>query len=147
MTAAHSGGELFELGRGRVARRERPRSLGARPRESSRAVGLLERSAGGAPAISKVTSHARAAAHRRQKIQYLDHSCRYLENERGQRLPVAEAARQATSWDAPHYTYRPGVKRKGRYSTQVVVSFPAGTDPRVVEYVARGFAMEHFAGH
>lgn len=133
---------IFELDRGRVARPQR----GGRS-ASRQARGLYERSAPGAAVICKITSHAKSPRTRRQRIKYLAHGCDHLENERGSRLTVAEAAKESRNWCPPQRSYGPHSGRHARYSAQVTISFPAGTDPKVVEFVARNFAKENFAGH
>ena len=135
---------IFERAPGRVARPEGPGRRRGRPRHSSPARGVFERSAEGCAAIAKVTSHAKSPAKRAQRIAYLAHGSDYVENELGQRLKVSDAAEASRDWENPTRAYHPTSGRAARYSTQLVVSFPAGTDPRVVEFVAREFAAHNF---
>ena len=70
--AAGVHGAIFETRRGRVARRARPVTLGGGSRKAA-ARGLYERSAEGAPAFVKVTSHSKSASHRQQRIELPEH--------------------------------------------------------------------------
>lgn len=100
--------------------------------------------ANGAPEVMvKISGHTKGADHVAAHLDYISRNGKIeLEDERGEVLKGKTAVRGlAKDWSQDQ-----GKRRKNtRDTTSIVLSMPAGTDPKDVKNAARAFAQEQFS--
>ena len=107
----------------------------------------LARVARRAPEVMvKVTGKTRSASHLLSHLQYISRNgALRLEGPDGEQLRGPEALRTLAEDWAAEAALEPRGRRGRPLSLSVVLSMPAGTDPRAVEAAGRAFAREVFA--
>lgn len=94
----------------------------------------------------KITGKTRSASHLLSHLQYISRNgALRLEGPDGEHLRGPEALRTLAEDWAAEAALEPRGRRGRPLSLSVVLSMPAGTDPRAVEAAGRAFAREVFA--